>query len=151
LPIVNDVGTIDVPLPFEVLQVIVVAAGQSEYNCKPGFVNVVELNETVTLVEVATKEYQTSGLLPVPWPQGLVIAVYVAPVKVPDVLVQLLACVILMADAQLSLEGCANKIVGIQMNSTIGKNRIGDKHLIVWILACFKDWTIYFLLPVKIA
>ena len=48
------------------LQVIVVAAGQSEYNCKPGFVNVVELNVTITLLEAATNEYQTSGLLPVP-------------------------------------------------------------------------------------
>ena len=77
---------------------------------------------------------------------------YVAAIRVPGVFVQLLPCVILMADAQLSLEGCANKIVGIQVNSKAkNKKRIGDKNLIVWILACFKDWTIYFLLLVKIA
>jgi hypothetical protein len=115
---------------------------------------VVELSATLTLLVVATNEYQTSGLLtpPPPVPHGLVMAVYVAFIEVPGVLVQVLPCVILMAAAQLSLEGCANKIVGMQMNrKAIDKNRIGDKNLIVWILACFKDWTIYFLLAVKIA
>jgi hypothetical protein len=113
---------------------------------------VVELSATLTLLVVATNEYQTSGLLPPPLPHGPVIVVYVAFTEVPGILVQLPPCVILIADAQLSLEGCANKIVGIQMNSKAkNKKRIGDKNLIVWILACFKDWTIYFLLLVKIA
>jgi hypothetical protein len=115
---------------------------------------VVELSATLTLLVVATNEYQTSGLLTPPplVPHGLVMAVYVAFTEVPDVLVQMAPCVMLIADAQLSLAGCANKIVGIQMKRrTIIKKRIGDMNLIVWILACFKDWTIYFLLPVKIA
>ena len=48
---------------------------------------------------------------------------------------------------QVSAPGvCANKIVGIQMNSKAkNKKRIGDKNLIVWILACFKDWTFCYL------
>lgn len=127
---------IDVLLPFEVLQIMDVVAGQSEYSCRLGFVNAVELSVAVILLAEATNEYQASGLLPVPWPQGFEIAVYVAPVNVPDVLEQLDPCVKLMAFEQRSFAGCANKIVGKQINiKAIDKTQIGDLDLIVWILA----------------
>ena len=44
---------------------------------------------------------------------------------------------------QLSLAGCANEIVGIQINRNAKKKiRIGDKDLIVWVLAYLRIWTI---------
>ena len=104
-------------LLFEVLQSIVVVAGQSAYSCRLALLKLAELSVILTLLEAATNEYHTSGLAPPPppVPHGLVIAVYVAATEVPDILVQVAPCVMLMADPQLSLEGCANKILGIQI------------------------------------
>ena len=86
--------------------------------------NVVELSATETLLVAATNEYQTSGLLPPPLPHGFVIAVYVALIKVPDVLVQLAPCVMLIADAQASLEGCANELFD-EKNTSPKEKRTG--------------------------
>ena len=93
----------------------------------------------LTLLVVAKKEYQTSGLVPPPppVPQGLVIVEYVAATKVPDVLIQLEPCVRVIAAPQLSLDGCANKISGIQINRKAKRKiRIGDRNLIRLDLVC---------------
>ena len=80
---------------------------------------VVELSVILTLLVAATNEYQTSGLLtpPPPVPHGFVMALYVAFIEVPGVLVQLLPCVILIADAQLLLAGCANELIEEKITS----------------------------------
>jgi len=67
--------------------------------------------------------------------------------------VQLAVGVIVVATAaQVSTPvTCAKTTLDIKTKRSESKIRMGDRNLIVWILACFKDWTIYFLLAVKIA
>ena len=73
----------------------------------------------MTLVAFATNEYHTSGLVPPPppVPHGFVMALYVALIKVPDVLMQLAPGVMLIADVQLSLAGCANELIDEKITS----------------------------------
>jgi hypothetical protein len=116
------------PIPLNVIETAVAVA------------DVVKRNHLSYVVEAPVHEPGTPSL-------RAFFILYVAVVQPTE------GVIVLATVAQVSAPGvCADKIVGIQMKRiTIIKKRIGDKHLIVWILACFKDWTFYFLLPVKIA